>query len=128
MFIVMEGLPRDVLGIEATGKITHADYQDILIPMAESAMAKGRAKMLFVAGPDMTGISLEALWDDAAFGMRHWRDVGQVAVVTDHAWLRGAASLFTPFFPGEVRIFSLSELAAAKAWITAASHDHLTTS
>lgn len=123
MFKVMEGLPQDVVGIEATGKVTHADYRDTLIPIAESAMGQGRAKMLFVAGEDMTGISLEAVWDDAAFGLRHWRDVSQVAIVTDHAWLRGSATLFTPFFPGEVRVFSLSDLAAAKAWITAAPPD-----
>jgi hypothetical protein len=37
-------------------------------------------------------------------------------VVTDHAWLR-AISMFKPFYHGEVRLFPLSELPAAKAWI-----------
>ena len=42
----------------------------------------------------------------------------QIAVETDHAWLRVMVSMFKPFFHGEVRLFPLSELPAAKAWIT----------
>ncbi len=28
MFQLIEGLPSDVLGIEASGKVTHEDYRD----------------------------------------------------------------------------------------------------
>ena len=65
MFKSIEGLPADVLAIEATGQITHQDYRDTLIPMAEGLMAKG------------------------------------------------------PIFHGEVRLFPLAQLPAAKHWITA---------
>ena len=35
-------------------------------------MAKGPIRMLYVIGRDFTGFELEALWDDSAFGLRHW--------------------------------------------------------
>jgi hypothetical protein len=41
----------------------------------------------------------------------------RVAVVADLAWLRAAVSMFKPFFPSEVRLFRLAELAAVKTWI-----------
>ncbi|MGC2628723.1 MAG: STAS/SEC14 domain-containing protein, partial [Rhodomicrobium sp.] len=66
MFKLIEGLPQDVLGIEATGKVTHADYATILIPAAEAMMAKGPVKMFYVAGEGFEGYELEALWDDGA--------------------------------------------------------------
>ena len=46
MFKLIEDLPPGVLGIEATGKVTHEDYQNILIPRAEAMIAKGPAKLL----------------------------------------------------------------------------------
>ena len=118
MLKIIEGLPQDVLAIEASGKVTHKDYQDTLIPRAEAMMTKGPIKMLYVIGKEFTGIELEALWDDGAFGLRHWHDFSHIALVTDHAWMRAMVSMFKPFFHGEVRLFDLAELPAAKDWIT----------
>lgn len=119
MFKSIEGLPPDVLAIEASGQITHQDYRDTLIPMAEGLMAKGPIKMLYVIGTGFTGFDLGALWDDSVFGFTHWHDVSQIAVVTDHAWMGGVISMFKPFFHGKVRLFRLSQLPAAKDWIKA---------
>ena len=117
MLKVIEGLPPDILGIDASGKVTHDDYRTVLIPGAEAKMAAGPVKMLFVAGPEFTGYELEALWDDAAFGMKHWHQFTRIAVVTNTAWLRATVTMFSPLFPGRVRLFRSSDLATAKVWI-----------
>jgi hypothetical protein len=119
MFRLIEGLPEDVLGLEAVGKVTHADYHDILIPRATELMAKGPIKMLYAIGEDFDGYQLEALWDDGRFGVSHWRDFKRIAVVADLPWIRAAVSLFRPLFPCEVKLFSIAEFAAAKEWIAA---------
>jgi len=121
MFKSIAGLPADVLAIEASHQVTHQDYRETLIPMAEGLMAKGPIKMLYVIGPDFTGFDLEALWDDSAFGISHWRDFSRIALVTDHAWMGGVVTMFTPFFHGEVRLFRLAQLSEAKVWIAAPS-------
>jgi hypothetical protein len=118
MFKIIEGLPPDVLAIEASGKVTHEDYRNTLIPKAEAMMAKGPVRMLYVIGKDFTGFELEALWDDSAFGLRHWHDFSRIAVVTDQAWMNAMVNMFKPFFHGEVRPFRLAELSDAKGWIT----------
>lgn len=109
-------LPQDVLGIEATGKVGHEDYRKVLIPVAEVIITKGPIRMLYVAGPDFSGNELEALWDHAAFGFKHWHQFKRIAVVTDSAWLRAAITMSRPFFPSEIRLFKLAELATAKGW------------
>jgi hypothetical protein len=116
----IQGLPPDVLGVEAAGKVTHEDYRNVLIPTAEAMMGKGPIRMLYVIGQDFTGYELGALWDDGAFGIKHWRDFSRVAVVGDQGWLHAAVTVFRPFFPCPVRLFKLAELSAARAWITAA--------
>ena len=122
MFKIIEGLPQDVLAIEASGKVTHEDYRNTLIPKAEAMIARGPIKMLYVIGKDFVGFELEALWDDGAFGLRHWHDFSHIVVVTDHAWMRAMVSMFKPFFHGNVRLFGLAELLAAKDWIASAKN------
>lgn len=117
MFKLIEGLAPNVMAIEAVGKVTHEDYRDVLIPRAEAMMGKGPVKMLYILGKDFTEFELEALTDDGAFGLKHWHDFSQVAVVTDHGWLNAVISMFRPFFHGQIRLFSLADLPAAKAWI-----------
>jgi hypothetical protein len=119
MFRFIDGVPPNVLAIEASGKVTHEDYRNTLIPRVEAMLARGPVRMLYVIGKEFTGFELEALWDDGSLGFKHWRDFSHVAVVADQAWLRAAVSMFMPFFHGEVRMFGLSQLPAAKDWITA---------
>jgi len=121
MFMFIEGLPSDVLAIEASGEVTHNDYRNTLIPKAEAMIARGPIKMLYVIGKDFTGFELEALSDDAMFGLKHWHDFSHIAVVMDHGWLNALVNMFKPFFHGEVRLFRLAELPAAKDWITKVS-------
>jgi hypothetical protein len=117
MFTFIDGMPAGVLAVEASGKVTHEDYRDRLVPKAEAMMGQGPIKLLYVIGPAFTGFEWGALVDDSRFGLQHWHDFSQIAVVSDHAWLNAMVAMFRPFFHGEVRLFSLTELAAAKAWI-----------
>ena len=70
MFKIIEGMPADVLAIEAVGKVTHDDYCDTLIPKAEEMMAKGPIKMIYVIGQEFTGFELGAMLDDGMFGIQ----------------------------------------------------------
>jgi hypothetical protein len=121
MYRFIEGLPPDVLGIEADGKITHEDYRDRLIPKFEAMRTEGPIKAVMVMRSDLSDFSIEALWDDQIFGFSHWRDFKRLALVTDHTWMRTAVAIVRPFVPAEVRTFPLAELDAAKAWIAEAT-------
>jgi hypothetical protein len=118
MFTFIEGLPGNVMAVEASGKVTHQDYRDTIIPRAEAMLAKGPIKLLYVIGPEFKSFELEALWDDGKFGLTHRDSFSHLALVSDLEWIRTSVNLFTPFFHCDVRIFSLSELPAAKVWIT----------
>jgi hypothetical protein len=120
MFKFIEGMPPGVVAIEAIGEVTHEDYRDTLVPRAKTMVGNGPIKMIYVIGKDFKRFKLEALWDDSMFGIKYGHDFSYVAVVTDHEWLRAVISIFKPFIHAEVRLFSLSELPAAKDWITSA--------
>ena len=118
MFKVIEGLGPGILGIEVAGRITHEDYRDTLIPIAEPMMHDGPIKALCVIRSGLTDFELEAMQDEwKFFGLKHWHGVTHLALVSDHAWVRVTASLLAPFYPAHTKLFAISELAAAKEWI-----------
>lgn len=122
MFLKIENLPENIIGIEISGKITHKDYAEILIPLVEGDLAaQGSVKMLVVLGPDFGGIELAALWDDTKFGLKHWHDISHIAFVTDEGWARALTTMLAPVFPGAIRVFSLAEREAAREWVTGIS-------
>ncbi|MEZ5777283.1 MAG: STAS/SEC14 domain-containing protein [Paracoccaceae bacterium] len=115
-----EGFPPDVIAVTAHGHITRGDYERDLIPkVLERVRAEGRVKLLYEIGPDFSGFSAGAAWDDAKLGLLHLSDFAKVAVVTDHEWIRLGTKIFAPLIPCPVHLFHLSERAAAKEWICA---------
>ena len=47
MLKFIEGLPPDVMAIEASGKVTHEDYRSTLIPKAEAMIASPDQNALY---------------------------------------------------------------------------------
>jgi hypothetical protein len=117
MLKFIEGLAPGVLAIEAVDRVTHEGYRVVLVPKAEAMFGGGPIKMLYVIVRDVTGFEVAALADDSAPGLKHGHDFSHIAAVRDHAWLNAAIYRFRPFFLGQVRLCTLTELAAAKNWI-----------
>ncbi len=120
MMSIIKDLPDDILGVEARGKITGEDYENTLIPAAEEKLeTHDSLKMLFILG-DMDGFDLKAMWQDTRFGLRHWTQFSHIALVTDNEWVKNMTTMFTPFFPGEVRLFESGETDMAREWVVTA--------
>ncbi len=117
--VEMEGLPRDVVGIDIKGLITSQDYTDTLIPLvAQRKKEHDKLKMICVLGDYFDGYSPGAMWDDLRFGLSHMTTFSKLALVTDEEWIRNGAKFFGILMPTEVMVFNLVELDDAKAWIT----------
>ncbi|HEY2771858.1 MAG TPA: STAS/SEC14 domain-containing protein [Solirubrobacteraceae bacterium] len=121
MLTVMSGFPPGSVGIKATGEITAADYEQVLVPAFESAREAvhgGKIRMLYLMGPEFTGYSAGAAWQDTKLGISHFRDWERVAVVSDIEWVRRLLHGFGWMIPAEVKLFALAELDQARAWLT----------
>ncbi len=117
MIRVLEGLPQNVLGVEASGKVTDDDYERVLIPaVREKLDAVGTVRFIYVLGDEFDGWTFGAMWEDAKLGGSDLTAWEKVAVVSDKDWLKHMVKAFGWMIPGEVRVFELAELDAAKAW------------
>ena len=120
MIRVLENLPDAVLGVEASGKVTDDDYEQVLVPaLQEHLETHSGLRVVYVLGEGFEGWTAGAMWDDARLGIRHRDAWVKIAVVADNEWIRRTITAFGWMVPGDIRLFSLAERDAAIAWAAA---------
>ena len=119
MIEVIEGLPDGVVGLEAVGEVTADDYERVATPAIEHARAgRDKVRLLYVVGDRFERYTAGAMWDDAKLGMSHPFSWERIAVVTDEGAMRASVKGLGWLIPGHVRVFEISELVDAKAWVS----------
>jgi hypothetical protein len=118
MLTRIEDLPEGVVGVEAHGKVTAEEYEQVLVPAVEAARAKdGKVRLLYVLGHSLPDYTTGAAWEDAKLGLGHLGSWERIAIVGDADWLRHAIHGLGWLMPGEVKVFRLAELDAAREWV-----------
>ncbi len=119
MFEFLPESKDDVLGIKASGKLTVADYRDVLIPRYEALLKMHPRPRVLLQFDDFEGWSLAAGLDDALFDIAHRKDFSKLALVGGPAYVEWGMNLFAPFTDGEIRHFPAQKLEAAWEWVRA---------
>lgn len=117
MIRVLNDMPAGVLGLEAIDDVEKEDYEEVLIPAVEAAIAEhGKVRLVYVLGPDFDEYEGEAVWEDLKLGAHHPSSFERIALVTDARWARPAMKVFSILLPGQARAFRLAEREAATHW------------
>jgi hypothetical protein len=117
MIEVLPDFHDSVIGLRCTDHITREDYEAVLIPTLNAAFREHKTLRAYCEIASFSGISPGALWDDVRVGMEYLAHWERVAIVTDIDWISHTTKLFAFLFPGEVRIFPLSDAPKAREWI-----------
>lgn len=108
-----------VLEFSASGHVTGADYESVLIPGVEEVLSRhSKVRLLYHLGADFERFDAAALWDDAKVGLEHVSAWDRMALVTDVEWIRLSAKVLGFALPGRVRLFANAEIDQARAWLT----------
>lgn len=117
MIRLLDGMPAGVLGLEAIDDVEKEDYQNVLVPAVNAAIAEhGEVRVVYVLGPEFDEYEGEAVWEDLKLGVRHPASFERIAIVTDARWAAPAVKVFSVLWPGQARAFPLADLDAAKHW------------
>lgn len=117
MLEIIKGLPKNVVGIAVTGRVTKKDCQDVLMPaMKRSLKRHDKIRLYYELNSRFPG----AAWDDLNVGIEHVPRCERVAIVTDVGWIRYTVKTLRFLIPGEIRVFATVEASEGRAWITAA--------
>jgi len=116
----IEGMPEGTIGFESSGKLSRADYTDVLEPALRTAAESGEIRMLFKLD-DFQGLEPGAWYQDVktglGLGFGHRSAWKRSAIVTDIDWLRKAFEVFAWATPGEVRLYHLDQVGEARTWV-----------
>jgi hypothetical protein len=120
MIEAIEGAPAGVVALKAVGKVEARDYEDVLRPAIDAAIAEhGSVRLVYELGPEFDSYSAGAGWQDLKLGASHLTKWARCAVVTDHRLIADAVRAFGIVMPGDVKVFPVAELADALAWAAA---------
>jgi len=115
----LQGFPDNVLAFVGHGRITRRDYETVLVPAAEKALAKHeKVRVYYQTAPDFAGYEPGAMWEDFKVGMAHLSRWEKVALVTDVDWMSHAVDFFRFMMPCPVVVYPVSEADKAREWLT----------
>jgi hypothetical protein len=116
MLELIAGLPKNVVGIVATGRVTMQDCHDVLMPaIKQSRKRHDKIRLYYELNSRFPG----SAWDDLDLGLEHAACCERVAIVTDIGWVRLTVKAVRFLIPGKIRVFAGIQAEEGLAWITA---------
>jgi hypothetical protein len=116
MIELIEGLPKNVVGIVARGRVTMQDCQDVLVPaIKRSRKRHDKIRLYYEINSRFPG----SAWDDLDLGLEHAACCERVAIVTDISWVRSTVKAVRFLIPSKIRVFPTILADEGRAWITA---------
>ncbi len=109
MIRLIDGLPANVIGVEAVGEVRAGDYESVLDPAVDAVLAThDKIRFLYVLGDEFDGYSGGAMWEDTKVGVSQWSKWEKIALVTDHTVYEDGVKAFSWMVPGEIKVFSVA--------------------
>lgn len=105
-----------ILELQVTGKLSHADYQHFVPEFERLVTQHGKIRVLFEM-TDFHGWEIAAVWDDIKFDVKHFAHIERIAMVGDKKWEQGMALFCRPFTTAKVRYFDQTRAGEARAWL-----------
>jgi hypothetical protein len=118
MLEIVKGLPDNVIGIVAKGRVTKEECESVLRPALESSLKRNaKTRLYYEIGCRFPG----AGWADLEIGLDRLPQWERIAVITDTAWVRQTVNAIRFLLASEVRVFTSFEAAEGRAWIASRS-------
>jgi hypothetical protein len=113
MIRVIDGLPDNVVGIVAKGRVTADECAKILKPVMQTSLKRDKVRLYYEIGSRVPG----ARWDELKLGVERLPQWERVAVVTDVGWVRHTVKALRFLIGSEIRVYTTSEAGDGLAWI-----------
>src|SRR5260221_10396993 len=119
MISLIEGLPDDVVGILATGKVTKKDCDRVLVPALQRTLLRhDKIRLYYELSSRFPG----AAWDDFQAAIEPSPQWERIAVVTDVGWIRHTVNALRFLIPAAIRVFTTVRAHESRDWIAADLH------
>ena len=108
--------PENVLAFRAAATSTRSTTRSARACSPRDARRPGEVRFVYVLGDQFEGYTAAATWEDTKLGFGHLHKWKRCAVVTNHDWVRHLIGVFAWMMSGEIKVFDVTDEAAAIAW------------
>lgn len=119
MIEVLPDMPQGVTGIRVSGRLGGHELREVR-PAIEESLKTGEIRIVEVIDSDYEGFGPGGLVEDLKLGLGtvlpHHSAFRRIAVVSDKEWVAHTLHALAWMVPGELAVFGLDELEAAKEW------------
>jgi hypothetical protein len=122
MIEIVEGLPDNVIGIVARGRVTNEECDAVLRPAMERSLKKHQKVRLYY---EVASRFPGAGWDELSVAIKEMPQWERIAVVSDTGWVRHTVNALRFLLASDVRVFTSEEAPAGRDWIASPEDDLL---
>lgn len=120
MLEIMNESIGNIVGFRATGLLTAADYDEVLVPkLSDLSQRFDASRALFYMDRDFRGWDLPAAWANTKLDFRFGGHLDKVAIVGAPAWEEWCVKIASLVMKAELRTFQAEQLGDAWAWVKA---------
>ena len=118
MIEIIKGFPDNVVAFVATGRVTTAECDTVLLPaVARSRKRHDKLRLYYELECRYPGAAWEDL-DLIPLRLQPWE---RVALVTDVSWVRHIVQALRFLIPAEVRVFTTLQAQEGRDWLLSGS-------
>lgn len=119
MITKIAGLPPNMVGFRATGEVTQADFDDIVIPEVRKLVAEnGVLNYLLLLDTSIRNFTFGAWFKDAVLGVQNLTKWNRAAIISDNEGVHNFTKVFSVVMPGTFKAFDHAEMDRAIDWVS----------
>lgn len=117
MITVIPDVPENIAAFKASGKITKADFDDLVVPYVKAKVNTfEELNYLFLLDTDLDQFTAGAWFQDVLVGLKNLMKWNRAAIVTDKKMVQNFTDIFSVVMPGEFKSFPIADLENAIFW------------
>jgi len=117
MISIINDAPENVAAFNATGDVTRADFENLVIPHVKNKVDEfGELNYLLYLDTDLDNFTMGAWLQDALLGIKNITKWNRAAIVTDKEGVQNFTDIFSVIMPGEFKSFPKENLYNALYW------------
>ena len=114
MIQIINGLPDNIVAFVATGRVTTAECDTILIPAVARARKRHDGLRLYY---ELECRFPGAAWEDLDIAPLQLQPWERVALVTDVSWVRHTVRALRFLIPADIRVYTTAQADEGRVWI-----------
>lgn len=117
MITKLTDLPANMVGFRATGEVTQADFDEVVIPEVKKLVdATGVLNYLLLLDTSVKNFTFGAWFKDAVLGIQNFTKWNRAAIITDSEGIQNFTKVFSVLMPGTFRGFDHADMDKAVEW------------